>query len=62
MVFTPEKVLPSKEDFGRLGFELLRRGFREITGLEFRKDFRRLGLVAPRPRKGREIGFIFTAN
>jgi hypothetical protein len=62
VVFTPAKVLPSKEDFDFLQTELRRRGFREITGSEFHRDFKRLGLVAPRPRKGRETGFVFTAN
>lgn len=58
----PEKCLPDLEDF--LGFEkeLAKRGFRQISGPEFSLQFDRLGLKAPRPRSGRELGYLFYAN
>ena len=37
-------------------------GFRQITRLEIKSDFERKGLVSLKPKKGREIGFIFSAN
>lgn len=58
----PSKVLPSPEDFAWLTQELVGWGFRPITDTEFRGDFRRLRLKAPRLREGREVGFVFTAN
>ena len=36
--------------------------FRQFSFSEFRKTFNRLGLVAPRPKPGREIGYIYQAN
>ncbi|MBU4351289.1 hypothetical protein KKH63_03100 [Patescibacteria group bacterium] len=56
------KVLPDAEAFARFGNALLRRGFRKVSSVEFKKDFQRLGLKAPSPREGREVGFVFTAN
>lgn len=58
----PAKVLPNTEAFTWLSHNLVRRGFRIISRREFKNDFRRLGLIAPSPREGREIGFIFSAN
>lgn len=58
----PAKVLPGVLDFAWLTSELERLGFRPLTGVEFQKDFLRLALKAPRPRPGREAGFVFTAN
>jgi hypothetical protein len=37
-------------------------GFRMLTNVEFRATFERLGLVAPRPRWGKEVGFLFAAH
>ncbi len=58
----PIKVLPDAEAFGWLNHNLLRRGFRAVSRVEFKKDYVRLGLQAPSPRRGREVGFIFSAN
>lgn len=58
----PKQVLPTEISFRAFEQGLLRRGFRKITGTEFRKDFERLALKAPSPRPGRESGFAFTAN
>lgn len=58
----PAKILPGELDLERLSRELRRRGFRSVTGVEFHNDFRRFELKAPRPRPGRETGFVFTAN
>ncbi len=56
------KVLPDEEAFARFKRTLLRRGFRQISPVEFKKDFQRLELKAPSPREGREVGFRFTSN
>lgn len=56
------KVLPDAETFASFGRALLRRGFRKISPVEFKKDFQRLELKAPSPREGREQGFSFSAN
>ncbi len=58
----PVKVLPDVSDLERLSYELQHLGFRLVTDVEFRKNFVRLGLKAPRPRHGREVGFEFAAN
>lgn len=58
----PKKCLPSAEDISGFEKELVVRGFRRISSVEFAKQFQRLSLVAPRPRVGRELGYIFYAN
>jgi hypothetical protein len=58
----PEKVMPKINDFEEFKLKMERHGFRMISGNEFRKEFRRLGLIAPRPLKGRETGFFYFAN
>jgi hypothetical protein len=58
----PVKVLPGTEAFERFTKALLRRGFRKFSREEFREDFERLGLKAPSPREGREVGFVYTQN
>lgn len=58
----PSQVLPTLENFTNFERELRKLGFRAISVFEFRKQFDRLGLKAPRPRMGREIGFTFFAN
>lgn len=68
----PKKVLPRYEprrefkrtvdDFLFLVEWLLHFEFRKRTGVEMKKDFRRLGLRAPRPIRGRETGFVITIN
>lgn len=58
----PIQVLPDAAAFGRFARALVRRGFRRITTSEFKQDFERLGLRAPSPRNGREVGFVFAAN
>ena len=39
-----------------------RNSFRRITKVEFSRAYHHFGLVAPSPRKGREIGYAFSAN
>lgn len=56
------KVLPDEEAFARFRRALLRRGFRGISPVEFKKEFIRLGLKAPSPREGREVGFVYTSS
>lgn len=58
----PEKCLPTLEDFEVFEKELFKVGFRRLTGGEFSKQFEMLGLKAPRPRPGRELGYIFYSN
>lgn len=58
----PAKVLPDKERFSLFEQYMLREGFRKLSGGEFSRSFKRLDLQAPRPREGRETGFIFMAN
>lgn len=58
----PKKVLPDIHDFLWFKRQLQKMNFRPITRIEFRKDFERLKLQAPRPRPGREAGFMFFAN
>lgn len=58
----PPKYYPSPHEFERFHEGIRGLGFREITRPEFKNDFIRLGLVAPRPRKGREVGYSFHAN
>lgn len=58
----PEKLLPGSKDFLDFEGELVKRGFRRISRPEFSLQFRRLELKAPRPRSGRELGYLFHAN
>lgn len=58
----PAKVLPDKERFERFSQYMETAGFRKLSGEEFSSSFKRLDLQAPRPREGRETGFVFTAN
>ena len=58
----PQQVLPDEDDFAFLKKELEKLGFREITGVEFYNQFKRLKLKAPRRRLGKEVGFMFYAN
>jgi len=58
----PEKVIPKVEDFESFKKEMNRLDFREYGIQEFKKQFQRLGLKAPRPQTGREVGFTFWAN
>lgn len=58
----PQQVLPAREDFDYLKHELERLGFRQLSSLEIVKQLTHLGAVAPRPRRGREVGFLFFAN
>ena len=55
-----KKNLPTKEEFDRFVIKLKALGFSEIRKSDFKKDFMRLGLIAPRKRYGREIGFYFS--
>lgn len=62
--------MKNSDDFTTGDFLILRRDltqrddmqFREIAIGEFRSDFERLGLKAPRKTNGREVGFRFDAN
>jgi hypothetical protein len=54
--------MPDAEGFAWLEKELCVRGFRSISDWQFVENFHRLHLQAPRPRPGRETGFIFSAN
>lgn len=56
------KYYPSAESFSRFEKTLLSLGFRRIERVEVSADFKRFGLVAPRKRPGRELGFRFDAN
>ncbi len=58
----PKQVLPDRDDFVKISCTLERWDFRELSGVEFHNQFRRLNLKTPRPRPGRETGFIFYAN
>jgi len=58
----PIKVLPTKDDFLKFKHKIEELGFRQKSTVEFKKDFSRLGLEAPRKRKGREVGFLYFAN
>ncbi|MBI2033590.1 MAG: hypothetical protein HYT13_00620, partial [Candidatus Liptonbacteria bacterium] len=58
----PKQILPDAAAFARFRAALIKRGFREVSSVEFRKDFSRLKLKAPSPREGREVGFRFWAN
>lgn len=58
----PKKVLPDPVDYAWFLTQLMNRGFRPVSVTEFRKDFKRLKLKAPRPRPGREDGFLFFAD
>lgn len=58
----PKQCLPCPEDFSGFEEELRMRGFRRISSPEFTLQFSRLALVAPRPRFGRELGYLFYAN
>lgn len=58
----PKRVFPTAEEFAEFEKELLVRGFRRTTRQEFLDDQRRLGLVAPSPRKGMELGYIYTTR
>ncbi len=58
----PKQVLPTAEEFAVFFNELEWRSFRRITSSESRLTAMRLGLVAPSPRDGREVGYTYTAN
>lgn len=58
----PQKGSFSVEDYNDFIFKLYHIGFRKLSVGEFKKEFVRLGLIAPRPIEGREAGFIFDAN
>ena len=65
----PKKVLPTSMDLRRIVDELVfsmdgkRRGFYPVQGLEhFHKTTKDERAVAPRPRKGAELGFVFQKN
>lgn len=55
----PQKVWPSVADFQSFKRKLLRLGFRVMNATDRRSVH---NLVPPRPRNGREVGFIFEAN
>lgn len=58
----PKQVLPTLDGFWSFRRALMDLEFRPISHVEFRKQFQRLDLRAPRPRLGRETGFVFSAN
>ena len=58
----PTKQLPDVQSFEAFGRALAKRGFRKIGRTEFPKDYWRLALQAPSPRKGKETGYTFSAN
>lgn len=58
----PKKVFPGIFDFSAFESAMTECSFRRISGIEFKSDFKRLGLEAPKPRPGREVGFVFHAN
>jgi hypothetical protein len=58
----PKQVLPTWADFRRIREELIRRDFREISSYALGAYLRQQDLRAPRPKPGRETGFVFHAN
>lgn len=58
----PKKQLPDVMSFAAFTRSLVRRGFRQLSPVEFQSDYRRLALQAPSPREGRETGFVFSSN
>ncbi|MEK7106840.1 MAG: hypothetical protein AAB899_01465 [Patescibacteria group bacterium] len=50
------------EDFAAFKRAMIKHGFREISRVEVGRDFQRLGLIAPSPREGREVGFSFSSD
>jgi hypothetical protein len=58
----PTQMLPEERSFANFERSLVKREFRPFGKSEFSAAFPRLGLVAPSPREGREIGYSFTAN
>ena len=58
----PQQVLPSESDFKVFTKFMLGANYRQISREESSVSSRRLGLSAPRPIKGREVGFSFSAN
>jgi hypothetical protein len=58
----PKQILPSHEELAWFTQVLIRRGFRPVSMVEFRKVFERLVIIPPTPRIGRELGFTFSAN
>ena len=58
----PKKVLPKSSDFAYISHELEKLDFKQISVNEFCETFKRLNLKAPRPRQGRETGFVFTRH
>lgn len=57
----PKKILPNAEAFALFDEWMLSLAFTSIPHMEFKKDFARLGLEAPRPREGREVGYKFSS-
>ncbi len=58
----PTKVLFDAKAFGAFAFAMRKRGYREFSRNESKRDHWRLELEAPSPREGREVGFVYTAN
>lgn len=58
----PKQILPDETSFDAFRNAIITEGFRSLSNTEFCSSFRRLGLQAPRKLKGREAGFIFSAN
>lgn len=50
------------EDFLYIQKALLQHGFTQKSTISFKKDFKRLGLEAPRNLQGREEGFFYSEN
>ncbi len=63
-----EDRMPKKVDLSNKAFFEIKNWlvgtlkYRQVGKTEFQNDFERLGLVPPRPRKGREVGFVLTLN
>jgi hypothetical protein len=58
----PTQQLPDVASFEAFARALVKREFRKLGRREFQSDYWRLSLQAPSPRKGRETGFVFSAN
>ena len=58
----PASVLPNVTDFLFIRKNLLSWSYRDKNSQEIRKMIDRLGMIFPRKRKGREAGFIYSAN
>lgn len=58
----PTKIDFTVDDYFFVKSELEKMGYSIKTGWEFKGDYSRLGLIAPRSKPGREATFVLSAN